>query len=63
MTDIIFKGGSIQKGDRVKIPKAVVDTLDLKAGEEILLRFDAGEKKIVIEFDGKNKRNKKGDKK
>ena len=36
MVSIIFKGGIIQKGDRVKIPKAIIDTLELKAGDKIV---------------------------
>jgi len=53
MVEIIFKGGKIQTGDRVKIPKAVMDTLDLKSGEKIIIKFDAEKRRIIIEEKGK----------
>ena len=49
MVSIIFKGGIIQKGDRVKIPKAIIDTLELKAGDKIEIRFDAEKRLILVE--------------
>jgi bifunctional DNA-binding transcriptional regulator/antitoxin component of YhaV-PrlF toxin-antitoxin module len=47
MAETIFKDKSIQTGYRVKIPKAIVDTLGLKVKQKIEIRFDA-EKKIMI---------------
>ena len=49
MTDIIFKDNSIQTGHRIKIPKAIVDTLDLKVKQKIEIHFDANKKKIIVE--------------
>jgi bifunctional DNA-binding transcriptional regulator/antitoxin component of YhaV-PrlF toxin-antitoxin module len=48
MAEIIFRGGSVQKGDRIKIPPAIVDTLGLKPGEKIVILFDIEKKEIVI---------------
>ena len=39
MTEIIFKDNSIQTGYRIKIPKAIIDTLELKEGQEIGLNL------------------------
>ena len=55
MVEIIFKGCILQKGDRVKIPKPIIDTLNFKAGEKILIKFDAQKKLIVIEKEKKEK--------
>lgn len=49
MAEVLFKDGKIQTGDRVKIPKAVMDTLGLAAGAKILIKFDPETKRIVIE--------------
>jgi len=49
MADIVFKDNSIQTGHRIKIPKAIVDTLDLKVKQKIEIKFDASKKKIVVE--------------
>jgi hypothetical protein len=35
MGEIVFKDNSIHKGHRIKIPKAIVDTLNLREGEKI----------------------------
>jgi hypothetical protein len=48
MVEIIFKDNKIQKGHRVKIPKAIIDTLNLKEGAKIVLKFDPINKKIII---------------
>lgn len=48
MAEITFKDNKIQKGHRVKIPKAIVDTLNLKEGAKIILKFDPVNKKIII---------------
>ena len=50
MVEIIFKDKCIQTGHRIKIPKAIIDTLDLKVKQKVEIRFDAGKKKIVVEF-------------
>lgn len=51
MKEIIFKDGKIQKGHRVKIPKAIIDTLDLKEGQKIIIRFDVSKKRLLLEVD------------
>ena len=51
MSEIIFKDGKIQKGYRVKIPKAVVDTLHLEEGERIVIYFDVDKKRLTMERD------------
>lgn len=56
MAEIIFRDGIIQKGERIKIPKAVIDTLNLKEGQEILIKYDSEGKKLVIEFDARRKK-------
>jgi len=48
MVEITFKDNKIQKGHRIKIHKAIVDTLDLKEGAKIILKFDPINKKIII---------------
>ena len=55
MADIIFKDNRIQKGHRIKIPKAIVDTLELKEGQKIKINFNANKKKMVVEIDEKKK--------
>jgi len=54
MTDIIFKDNKIQKGYRVKIPKAVVDTLELKEGDGVVIKFDADSKELRVVVENKN---------
>jgi bifunctional DNA-binding transcriptional regulator/antitoxin component of YhaV-PrlF toxin-antitoxin module len=49
MVEIVFKDNKIQTGYRIKIPKAIVDTLELKEGEKVLIKFDVSKKKIVVE--------------
>lgn len=49
MAEVLFRGGKIQTGDRVKIPKAVIDTLGLEAGDSILIKFDPEKKRLIIE--------------
>jgi bifunctional DNA-binding transcriptional regulator/antitoxin component of YhaV-PrlF toxin-antitoxin module len=51
MAEVLFKGGKIQTGDRIKIPKAVMDTLGLLTGDKILIKFDPELKKLIIEED------------
>ncbi len=49
MAETIFRDNSIQTGHRIKIPKAIVDTLDLKVKQKIEIRFDAEKKRLVVE--------------
>ena len=49
MKEVIFKGSCLQVGDRVKIPKAIIDTLGICKGCKIVVRFDSKKKKVVIE--------------
>ena len=49
MAETIFRDNSIQTGHRIKIPKAIVDTLDLKVRQKIVIRFDAETGKMVME--------------
>ncbi len=49
MADTIFKDNKIQIGHRVKIPKAIIDTLNLKVGQKIIIRFDADRRTITIQ--------------
>ena len=58
MSEIIFKDNSIQTGFRIKIPKAIIDTLGLIEGQKIKIRFDVDKKVILIENDEKEKRGK-----
>lgn len=53
MTEVVFRGGSVQKGERIKIPKAIIDTLTLKAGSKILIRFDVEKRKFSVEEEKK----------
>ncbi len=49
MAETIFRDNSIQTGHRIKIPKAIVDTLGLEVKQKIEIRFDAEKKKFVVE--------------
>lgn len=51
MGDIIFKDNHIQTGHRIKIPKAIVDTLDLKEKQKIRIKFDSNKKIMVVEVE------------
>ena len=53
MAEIIFKDNSIQTGHRIKIPKAIIDTLDLKVKQKITIRFDVDSGDMVVGVDGK----------
>jgi len=57
MAEVIFNDLKIQVGDRIKIPKPVVDTLEFQTGDEIILKFDAEKQVILIEK--RNLKNKK----
>ena len=48
MVEIVFRDKCIQTGHRIKIPKAIIDTLDLKVRQKVEIRFDAGKKKFVV---------------
>ena len=48
MAEIIFKDKCIQTGHRIKIPKAIIDTLDLKVKQKVEIRFDAEKKTMVV---------------
>ena len=54
--EIIFKDGIIQKGGRIKVPKAIIDTLGLREGQQVTVKFDSERKKMIVEFErgGKN---------
>ena len=54
--EIVFKDLSIQKGDRIKIPKAIVDTLELRPGQKIVIFFDSETKQIRVVEDKQNKK-------
>ena len=49
MAEIIFKDNSIQTGHRIKIPKVIVDTLDLKVKQKIKIRFDVDAGSMLVE--------------
>jgi len=49
--EIVFKDNSIQTGFRIKIPKAVVDTLGLKIKQKIRIRFDVDKRILIVEED------------
>ena len=51
MAEIIFKDNKIQTGHRIKIPKAIIDTLNLKEGQKIKILFDAIKERMIIEVD------------
>ena len=51
MGEIIFKDNKIQTGHRIKIPKAIIDTLDLKEGQKIRIRFDVNKQKMILEVE------------
>ncbi len=50
MKEMIFKDGKIQKGYRVKIPKAIVDTLELEEGQEVVIKFDLSKNKLTLDI-------------
>lgn len=50
MKEMIFKDSKVQKGHRVKIPKAIIDTLDLKEGKDIEIKFDLSKNRITIDL-------------
>lgn len=50
MDYVVFEGSSLQVGDRIKIPKAIVDTLNLKKGEKVKILFDVQSQRIIVEL-------------
>jgi bifunctional DNA-binding transcriptional regulator/antitoxin component of YhaV-PrlF toxin-antitoxin module len=50
MGEIIFEGGKIQVGDRIKIPKPIVDTLRLKKGQRVSIRFNPDKKEMILDL-------------
>lgn len=57
MAETLFKDGKIQTGYRIKIPKAIVDTLNIKIGTKIIMRFDAEKRSVIVEEEKKNGNN------
>ena len=53
MAEIIFKGGKIQVGGRVKIPKPIIDTMNLKESQKILIKFNPDKGEIIIKEERK----------
>ncbi len=49
MVEIRFRDNKIQKGHRIKIPKAIIDTLELKEGTKIEIKFDPIKKRLIVE--------------
>ncbi|MEM0465950.1 MAG: hypothetical protein QXW97_04610 [Candidatus Pacearchaeota archaeon] len=58
MSEVIFKGGIIQTGDRIKIPKPIMDTLNIKPGQRIILYFNAEKKQMIIKIEEKEIKRK-----
>ncbi len=56
MGEVFFEGSKIQVGDRIKIPKAIVDTMKLKKGQKISIRFNPDKGEIIIKEDKKKKK-------
>lgn len=59
MGEIIFKDNSIQTGHRIKIPKAIIDTLNLKEKQKITIKFDSDKKTFRVEVDDEKEDIKK----
>ena len=56
MTEVVFRDNCIQTGFRIKIPKAIIDTLELRKGQKIKIRFDADKRILIVEEDGRGGR-------
>jgi len=56
MAEVLFKDGKIQVGDRVKIPKAIIDTLNIKKGQKILIKFNSEKREIIIKEEKKKRK-------
>lgn len=48
MKEVYFKGSKIQVGQRIKIPQPIIDTLNLKTGQKIIIKLNLKKKEIVI---------------
>ena len=59
MSEIIFRGARIQTGFRIKIPKPLIDTLELKSGDKIIIRYNVDKKEIIIQSDRERQKKKK----
>lgn len=59
MVEVVFKGAKIQTGYRIKIPKPIIDTLELKSNESIIIKFDPDKREIIIKEDKKDLKFKK----
>lgn len=59
MVDVLFKDNKVQVGDRVKIPKAIMDTLGLSQGDKIVIRFDSNKRRLIIEEDNYKSKTRK----
>jgi hypothetical protein len=55
MGEVIFKDCVIQTGFRIKIPKSIIDTLNLKIRDKIVIRFDPDKRSFIIEEDKEEK--------
>jgi bifunctional DNA-binding transcriptional regulator/antitoxin component of YhaV-PrlF toxin-antitoxin module len=53
MSEVLFEGGKVQVGGRIKIPKPIIDTLKLKEGQKVILKFNPEKKEILIKEDKK----------
>ena len=56
MKEIIFNDNILQKENRIKIPNAIIDSLNLKEGEPLIIILDAEEECIKIKKCSKNKK-------
>lgn len=56
MREIIFKGAKIQRGFRIKIPKPIIDTLNINENQEIVIKFNPETKEIIIKEEDHTKK-------
>jgi hypothetical protein len=59
MVEIIFKGSKIQTGFRVKIPKPIIDTLNLMENQPIIIKYNPDTKELLIQEDKKEEKKVK----
>lgn len=50
MTEIIFKDKKVQTGERVKIPQPIIDTMNIKKGDRLVIKFDPDKKSMKVEI-------------
>ena len=48
MKEIIFKDNILQKESRVKIPKAIIDSMNLNEGDPVTIILDTEKEYIII---------------